>query len=67
MSWSHRTTGVGDRIKLVYCSDPYTQLVSGDKGTVTDIDDAGTVHVEWDSGSRLGLVPGEDRWVALEP
>jgi hypothetical protein len=32
---------------------------------VRRIDDAGTVHVNWDCGSRLGLVPGEDSWVIL--
>ncbi len=32
MSWTHRPTGVGDRIKLVHCSDPYTKLMPGDKG-----------------------------------
>jgi hypothetical protein len=26
------------------------------------VDDLGTVHVRWDNGSTLGLVPGEDRW-----
>ena len=26
------------------------------------VDDVGTVHVRWDNGSTLGLVPGEDRW-----
>jgi Domain of unknown function (DUF4314) len=29
------------------------------------IDDNGTVHVKWDSGSILGLVPGEDEWDVL--
>lgn len=60
------TEKTGQRIKLVYCSDPYTKLFPGDLGTVTDVDDTGTVHLEWDSGSRLGLVRGEDRWVPLE-
>ena len=29
------------------------------------IDDNGTVHIKWDSGSILGLVPGEDEWEIL--
>lgn len=54
---------VGDRIVLEYTSDEYTKLQPGDKGTVRSIDDFGTVRVDWDSGSRLGLISEEgDRW-----
>jgi hypothetical protein len=55
-------TKPGDRVRLIRCNDPYTRLAPGDLGTVTLVDDLGTVHVDWDSGSRLGLVPGEDWW-----
>jgi len=50
----------GDRIELVSTSDPYTNLKPGDRGTVSLIDSQGTVHVQWDNGSTLGMVPGED-------
>lgn len=52
----------GDRVKLIYCSDPYTKLAPGSLGTVGMIDSMGTVHVLWDSGAHLGMVPGEDQW-----
>lgn len=52
----------GDRVELVRTSDPHTRLRPGDQGTVRRVDDLGTVHVSWDSGSSLGLVPGEDDW-----
>lgn len=52
----------GDRVELVYTSDPYTRLRAGEQGTVALVDDVGTVHVNWDSGSSLGMVPGEDRF-----
>lgn len=55
----------GDRVKLIYCSDPYTKLVPGSEGTVSMIDDVGTVHVKWDSGAYLGMVPGEDQFQVL--
>jgi len=55
----------GDRVRLVWTSDPYTDLVPGSEGIVSLVDDLGTVHVAWDSGSTLGLVPGEDRWTVL--
>ncbi len=50
----------GTRVELISMNDPYTKLSPGDKGTITFIDDIGTVHVDWDCGSGLGLVFGED-------
>jgi hypothetical protein len=55
----------GRRVRLINCSDPWTSLPPGLLGTVTFTDDAGTLHVRWDNGSTLGLVPGEDSWVIL--
>jgi hypothetical protein len=52
----------GKRIKLVRCTDPYTRLTPGSLGTVDFVDAMGTVHVNWDCGSFLGLVPGEDEF-----
>jgi len=51
---------VGDRVELVFTSDTYTSLKPGDKGTITLIDSLGTIHVKWDNGSSLGIIPGED-------
>ncbi len=51
----------GCRVKLSSMDDPYTQLKPGDTGTVCFTDDAGTVFVNWDSGSGLGIVYGVDR------
>ena len=55
----------GTRIALVHMDDPYSKLKPGDRGTVKSVDDAGTVHVSWDSGSGLGLVYGEDSFRKL--
>lgn len=33
----------------------------GTKGTVVEVDDIGTIFVDWDNGSKLGVVYGEDR------
>ena len=42
---------------------PYNaKLIPGGKGTVHCVDDMGTIHVQWDCGSSLGLIPGEDDW-----
>lgn len=56
----------GRRIKLLACTDACTKLKPGDTGTVSLVDDAGTVHVDWDSGSNLGLCwDAGDRWTIL--
>lgn len=52
----------GDRVRLIYALDPHTRLERGTLGTVTFVDALGTVHVKWDDGSTLGLIPGQDRW-----
>jgi len=56
----------GRRVRLVSCDDPHTRLERGTRGRVTLIDDLDTVHVVWDDGSRLGLIPGVDRWELLD-
>lgn len=50
----------GDRVVLVHTSDPYTRLQPGTAGTVGLVDDFGTIHIKWDDGSSLGMIPGED-------
>ena len=56
----------GTRVILIRMSDPYTNLRQGDRGTVTMVDDIGTVHVNWDRGSTLGIVFGEDECWRIE-
>ncbi len=51
----------GCRVELVSMDDPYTKLRPGDQGTVSFVDDIGTVFVDWDSGSKLGVAYGADQ------
>ena len=51
----------GCRVELVSMSDPYSKLKPGDQGTVTFVDDIGTVFVRWDNGSGLGAAYGADK------
>lgn len=51
---------VGTRVALVSMNDPYTKLRPGDEGEVISVDDIGTIHIQWDSGSTLGAAYGED-------
>ena len=55
----------GTRVMLIRMSDSYTNLRQGDRGTVTLVDDIGTIHVNWDCGSSLGVVFGEDYAVKI--
>lgn len=56
----------GARVRLLTCNDPYTRLERGQEGTVTHVDSLGTVHIAWDDGSTLGLVPAAgDRYKVI--
>lgn len=56
----------GTRVELIQMDDPYTKLMAGDRGTVTSVDDIGTIHVKWDRGGSLGVVYGEDSCRKIE-
>jgi hypothetical protein len=61
---------VGDRVEAVHFGpskviDDNITVPPGTQGTVHFIDDTGTVHVQWDNGARLGLVPEHDHWKDL--
>ena len=47
------------RIRLVKMDDPQAPPV-GTKGTVIGVDDAGSLIMEWDNGSGLNVIYGED-------
>ena len=50
----------GTRVELIELNDPYRHFDAGLKGTVSCVDDTGTIHVDWDNGCHLGIVYGED-------
>ena len=51
----------GTRIELDYMDDPQAPPV-GTKGIVTHVDGIGTIHVNWNNGSSLGVVPEKDKF-----
>lgn len=51
----------GTRVELIAMDDPYSDLIPGDSGTVTHVDDTGSIHVSWDRGSTLAVLYGIDR------
>ena len=49
----------GTRVRLVEMNDVQAPP-RGTLGTVTGVDDAGSIMVDWDNGSGLNVVWGED-------
>lgn len=52
---------VGCRIVLDEMDDPYRKVRIGSQGTVTGVDDTGTVMPAWDEGGSLGILYEADR------
>lgn len=56
---------VGTRIELISMDDPHAPIECGMQGTVCIVDDVGTLHMKWDNGRTLGIVPGEDSFKVI--
>lgn len=64
---SDKENYVGKRVRFLRSSDPYTKLEYGDEGVVVGVDALGTVHIEWDNGSSLGMITEEgDRFQVVK-
>lgn len=57
----------GTRIRLNSMEDPYAPIAPGTEGVVDFVDDIGTIHMKWNNGRSLGIVPGEDSFSVLPP
>ena len=55
----------GTRVRLLHMEDPQP-IEPGTLGTVTYVDDIGTIHCDWDNGRTLGLVPSEDAFEVIK-
>ena len=55
----------GTRIELELMNDPFAPVEPGTRGTVVNVDDAGQIHMQWDNGRTLALVPTEDNFRKL--
>ena len=51
---------IGTRVELLQMDDVQAPPI-GTKGTVTGIDDTGSILVNWDNGSGLNVIYGIDR------
>lgn len=55
----------GMRLECIRMPEEKYPVPKGTKGTVILVDDAGTIHVQWDNGSSLGLIPNVDKFKKL--
>ena len=55
----------GCRVELHRMEDPWSPVPAGTKGTVVCVDDAGQLHMQWDNGRTLALMPGVDRFIRI--
>ena len=57
----------GTRIRLNSMNDPYAPVAPGTEGVVELVDDAGSIHMKWNNGRTLAIIPGEDSFTVLPP
>ena len=57
----------GSRIRLTKMGNAPHPIPPGSMGTLDHIDDAGQFQINWDSGQRLPLAIGEDRFTVQPP
>ena len=54
----------GTKVQLIRMDDPQAPP-AGTRGIITRVDDAGNIHVSWDNGSGLSLIPGKDEFIII--
>lgn len=52
----------GMRVRLVSMTDDPNPITPGTEGIIKFVDDLGVIHVKWDNGRTLGLIPGIDHY-----
>lgn len=51
----------GTRVELIHMGEDPQKVPEGTLGVVTHVDDMGIIHVNWDTGSTLGVLPEIDK------
>lgn len=55
----------GTRLVLHHMEDPFAPVPPGTRGTVDCVDDQAQIHMQWDNGRRLAIIPGVDSFRKL--
>ena len=56
---------VGTKIRLISMRDEKYPILPGTIGEVTHIDDLGSIHMKWQNGSSLALIPEVDSFKVM--
>ena len=56
----------GMRIRLITMMDDPNPIEPGTEGTIRLVDGMGIIHVNWDNGRTLGIIPDVDRYQLIE-
>lgn len=56
---------IGNRIEIIEMND-IQAVQKGTQGTIIHIDGIGQLHVEWDNGRTLAVIPGEDEFKIID-
>jgi hypothetical protein len=56
----------GKRVKFFSSKDEQMDIEPGSEGTIIEVDDAGHIIVDWDSGRSLNLIDGLDEYEILD-
>lgn len=51
----------GTRVELISMGEDPAPIQPGTRGRVHNVDDVGTIHIDWDNGRSLGVVLSEDK------
>ena len=55
----------GKRVRCIEMNDPFP-IKPNEEGTIQFVDDIKNIHVKWDFGSSLSLVPDADKYEILD-
>ena len=60
----HQQYPKGTRLKLISMEDPHG-VPEGTVGEVELVDDIGQIHMKWENGSGLALIPEVDKFIRI--
>lgn len=56
----------GKRLRLIEMNDDPNPIKPESEGTIFHVDSLGTLHVKWDDGRFLGVIPKIDKYEIIE-
>ena len=56
---------IGKRVKCISMKDDPNPIESGEEGVVQLVDGIGQLHIKWDNGGSLALIPNVDEYEIL--